>query len=238
MTMSPSPPSLDLLQERRRELGLPEPAVVAGRTRRNLLQGVVIGAAVAGVGLGVGALVALRAALVAGQIERLAVVEAEVEQFEARLRSERAALSTLEEGNKALVERVLAVRSGSALLRDLQLRVPAGIQLTEVREQNDGKGLVIKGLARRAQPFAAINALQLELKRSPLLDPNAVTLAKAAREQQQNEPAAAGPAVSFELAAQFRPPIQPQAELQILEELGSAGLAERLALLQKEGLLP
>lgn len=236
MTMSPSPPSLDLLQERRRELGLPEPVVAAGRTRRNLVQGVVIGAVVAGVGLGVGALVTLRAALVAGQIERLAVVEAEVEQFETRLRSERAQLSKLEEGNKALVERVLAVRSGSALLRDLQLRVPAGIQLTEVREQNDGKGLLIKGLARRAQPFAAINALQLELKRSPLLDPNAVSLVKAAREQQQNQPL--GQAVTFELVAQFRPPIQPQAEQQILTQLGSDGLAQRLALLQKEGLLP
>jgi hypothetical protein len=45
--------------------------------------------------------------------------------------------------------------------------------------------------------------------------------------------------VSFELAVRFRPAntISPQAEKRLLEELGSQGLARRLTLLQKEGLL-
>jgi hypothetical protein len=37
---------------------------------------------------------------------------------------------------------------------------------------------------------------------------------------------------------QFRPAIQPLAEKQILEQLGANGLAQRLALLQREQLLP
>jgi type IV pilus assembly protein PilN len=131
------------------------------------------------------------------------------------------------------VQGVLAVRSGSALLRDLQLRVPRGVQLTDVKEQSGGKGLLIKGVAVGGQPFALINALQLELKRSPLFDPNRVVLRKAAREQ-----GAARRDVSFELDVQFRPAIQPLAEKQILEQLGADGLAARLALLQREELLP
>jgi hypothetical protein len=44
--------------------------------------------------------------------------------------------------------------------------------------------------------------------------------------------------VVFEINLQFRPAIQPLAEKQILEKLGATGLARRLALLQREGLLP
>jgi hypothetical protein len=43
--------------------------------------------------------------------------------------------------------------------------------------------------------------------------------------------------VHFELRVKFRPPIAPAAEKGILEELGSDGLARRLALLQQEGVL-
>jgi hypothetical protein len=65
-------------------------------------------------------------------------------------------------------------------------------------------------------------------------------LKKAAREQPQGQQAPAGAStrpVSFELVLAFRPTIQPLAEKQILEQLGSEGLAQRLALLHKEGLL-
>ena len=44
--------------------------------------------------------------------------------------------------------------------------------------------------------------------------------------------------MSFELNLRFRPAIDPAGEKQILEQLGADGLAQRLALLQREGLLP
>jgi hypothetical protein len=43
--------------------------------------------------------------------------------------------------------------------------------------------------------------------------------------------------VNFEIKVNFRPPISPLAEKQILTQLGSEGLVRRLDLLQKEGLL-
>ena len=100
-------------------------------------------------------------------------------------------------------------------------------------------------MSRDPQAFARINALQLQLKRSPLVDPNAVTLVKAARAAAEANAsslpanaAALGPApVGFELLVNFRPPISPLAEKQILTQLGAEGLVRRLNLLQREGLL-
>jgi type IV pilus assembly protein PilN len=234
MTATP----FDLLREKRRALGLPEPAEDARRIRQTLVSGAVIGAVLVGLALGMAALVVLRRQMVNTDIATIASVEAEVADFESRLRAEQERLAPVKAVNQALVQGLLDVRSGSALLRDLQRRVPRGVQLTEVKHQDGGKGLLIKGLAVGRQPFALINALQLELKRSPLLDPTSVSLRKAEREQPDTQRPGSGRDVTFELNAQFRPSINPLAEKQILEELGATGLAERLALLQRQELLP
>ena len=228
----------DLLRERRQELNLPEPAEASIQGRRWLVQGVVIAAALVGVSLGVAVLVFLRALIVSSAIEALDTVEAEVQLFETQLNASRAKLNGVTKANQDLVKGLLAVRSGSAVLRDLQMRVPEGIQLTSAAEE--GSGYRLKGLSRDPQAFARINALQLQLKRSPLLDPNSITLVKASREaavastpQAQSVVAP----VNFEIQVNFRPAITPLAEKQILTQLGSDGLVRRLDLLQKEGLL-
>jgi type IV pilus assembly protein PilN len=238
MSSTPMASQLDLLREKRQELNLPEPAEASIQRRRWLLQGVVIGAALVGVSLGVAVLVFLRALIVSSAIEALDTVEAEVQLFETQLNASRAKLNGVTKANQDLVKGLLAVRSGSAVLRDLQMRVPEGIQLTSAAEE--GSGYRLKGLSRDPQAFARINALQLQLKRSPLLDPNSITLVKASREaavastpQAQSVVAP----VNFEIQVNFRPAITPLAEKQILTQLGSDGLVRRLDLLQKEGLL-
>jgi len=238
MSSTPMASQLDLLREKRQELNLPEPAEASIQGRRWLLQGVVIGAALVGVSLGVAVLVFLRALIVSSAIEALDTVEAEVQLFETQLNASRAKLNGVTKANQDLVKGLLAVRSGSAVLRDLQMRVPEGIQLTSAAEE--GSGYRLKGLSRDPQAFARINALQLQLKRSPLLDPNSITLVKASREaavastpQAQSVVAP----VNFEIQVNFRPAITPLAEKQILTQLGSDGLVRRLDLLQKEGLL-
>ena len=236
---SPSMASqFDLLREKRQELNLPEPADASIQGRRWLVQGVVIGAALVGVSLVVAVLVFLRALMVSSAIEALDTVEAEVQLFETQLNASRAKLNGVTRANQDLVKGLLAVRSGSAVLRDLQMRVPERIQLTSAAEE--GSGYRLKGLSRDPQAFARINALQLQLKRSPLLDPNSITLVKASREaavastpQAQSVVAP----VNFEIQVNFRPAITPLAEKQILTQLGSDGLVRRLDLLQREGLL-
>ena len=236
MTTTSTTSQFDLLREKRQELNLPEPVAVATQGRQRLVQGVAIGVALIGLSLGVAVLVLLRALMVSAAVDRLGTVEAEVQLFETQLTSARGKLKGVENANADLVKGLIAVRSGSALMRDLQLRVPAGVQLTAATEE--GNGYRLKGVSRDPQAFARINAFQLQLKRSPLLDPNGVTLVKASRGAVETKSFAAGSGpVSFELLVTFRPPISPLAEKQMLTQLGAEGLVRRLDLLQQEGLL-
>ncbi len=242
-TTTPSTTPFDLLREKREELSLPDPAEVSVQGRQQLVKGVAIGAVLLGVSLGVGLLVFLRSMMVTSAIQPLGTVEAEVQLFESQLTAGKAKLKGVTKANEDLVKGLIAVRSGSAVLRDLQTRVPEGIQLTAATEEGDGYQL--KGVARDPRAFARINALQLQLKRSPLLDPNGVTMVKASRGEPSNtnqaaaaggSSAAPGP-VNFEIKVKFRPPISAAAEKQILNQLGAEGLERRFDLLQKEGLL-
>jgi type IV pilus assembly protein PilN len=245
MTSTPTTNPFDLLREKRQELDLPDPVQVAVQGRQKLLQGVAVGAALIGISLGAILLVLLRARVVSAALDRLGMVEAEVQLFETQLTAAQAKLKGVEKANADLVKGLIAVRSGSALMRDLQMRVPEGVQLTAASEE--GAGYRLKGVSRDPQAFARINALQLQLKRSPLLDPNAITMVKASRggvganaSAATSKAAALGlvPApVHFELQVNFRPPISPLAEKQILTQLGAEGLVRRLDLLQREGLL-
>ncbi|EDY37409.1 hypothetical protein CPCC7001_287 [Cyanobium sp. PCC 7001] len=65
-----------------------------------------------------------------------------------------------------------------------------------------------------------------------------VTLLKASRDRSNANSNLLAPAVAFELRFSFREGLPPASEKLILEQLGAEGLARRLALLQKEGLLP
>jgi len=236
VTSMPLTTDFDLLREKRQELNLPDPVQLAAQGRPRLVQGVAIGTALIGISLGAVVLVFLRALMVSAEVDRLVTVEAEVQLFETQLAATRDKLKRVQKANADLVKGLIAVRSGSALMRDLQLRVPAGVQLTAATQE--GNGYRLKGVSRDPQAFARINAFQLQLKRSPLLDPNGVTLVKASRGAVETKSFAAGSGpVRFELLVNFRPPISPPAEKQILTQLGADGLVRRLNLLQQEGLL-
>ncbi|MEB3326077.1 MAG: PilN domain-containing protein, partial [Synechococcus sp.] len=170
---------LDLLRERRRELGLAEPQELLARQRGQLVRG--CGWAmllVGGVAL-LGVLLTVRAQSVLASLDREALVEAKVAELEQALNGRNKSLEQLSSANRNLASALVAIRSGSALMRDLQLRVPQGVRLREVKILADS--LEIKGEARDPLSFARINALQLQLARSPLLDPQGVVLTQAER---------------------------------------------------------
>lgn len=235
--MSSAP--FDLLREKRGELGLLEPALARRADRQTMLKGAAIGTGLIGLMLGLTGLTMLRGLFVQAEIDRLAKVEAEEEQLQAKLTSSAQGLQTLKQNNKALVNGLIGTRSSSALMRDLQQRVPQGVQLTDALQQADQQQMLLKGLASDPEAFVRVNALQLVLKRSPLVDAaKGVTLVKAARDRAETNRNRVSPAVEFELRFAFRERIPVAAEKVILEELGAEGLARRLDLLQKEGLLP
>ncbi len=235
--MSSAP--FDLLREKREELGLQVPALARQSDRQTMLKGAAIGIGLVGLLLGLTGLTMLRGLFVQAEIDRLAKVEAEEQQIQGKLTASTQALQALDQSNAALVKGLIGIRSSSALMRDLQQRVPQGIQLTDALQQSDQQQMLLKGLASDPEAFARINALQLLLKRSPLVDAaKGVTLVKAARDRTASTSNRVSPAVEFELRFAFREPIPAAAEKVVLEELGAEGLARRLDLLQKEGLLP
>lgn len=235
-----TPPILDLLRERRQELGQ-ETMVSALRDRRPLLlRGALIGAVVLGAALGCTALVFLRHQFVKAQTAQLTHFEAESTQLQAEMAASKAKLDQLNATNRSLTEALTTLRTSSALLADLQLRTPDGVQLLSAEAK--GTDLVLKGQALDPLAFARINAMQLELGRSPLMNAQGVNLVKLERvEQNAGSAKQEGPvipsAVRFEMTGPFAS-LPPSRQLAVMQELGSEGMARRLQLLQAEGLIP
>ncbi len=233
-------PVLDLLRERRKQLGQ-DSLVTALRDRRPLLlRGALIGAVVLGGAVAGTALVFLRYQFVKVQASQLTRFEAESTQMQTEMAASKAKLDQLTATTRGLTEGLTTMRTSSALLADLQLRTPEGIQIQSAVAE--AQQLVLKGQALDPLAFARINALQLELARSPLLQAKGVTLVKlervpAATPVNGQAAPAAPAAVRFELTAPFAT-LPPARQLVVMQQLGSQGMARRLQLLQAEGLIP
>lgn len=162
----------------------------------------------------------------------------QVARLEQELAAEKTANDTTRASNEALAGGLVTLRSGSALMTDLSQRTPRGLQLTQFTVEKEG--LILKGRSADPGAFERINALVLQLKASPLLDPAKITLARAGRDA----PAGAGAApeeslVAFEISAGFRASAESlNQRLALLQSLGAEGLALRLQTLRREGLLP
>lgn len=238
MTMPDTdPPVLDLLRERRQELGIDSMSSLAGLRERLLRRGIVIGAGLSGAAALLCAGLYLRHQYVRGELAKLAPFEAEFKSLMAANVNREAAVRQRLATNRRLADALTTVRTSSALLTDLQLRTPVGVQLSSA--QVNGPTLVIKGQSSDPMAFGRINALQLELKRSPLLDPKGVSLIKSQRVTQLDDRqnvAGASPPVTFEIKGPFAQ-LEARRQLEVMRQLGSDGMARRLQLLQSEGLM-
>ena len=230
---------LDLLRERRVQLGEPEPDTSDPLVP--LLRGVVLGGALVGTALLAAGLMALMNRSTAVEVARLTPVQGRFDALQARIQGERRQRQALDKANTDLAQALVAVRSGSALMEDLRRRAPQGVQFTDARVE--GEQLRLKGLASDPGAFARINALQLDLQRSPLFAPQKVTLIKANRFDSKNEEEAKRKIamfgmlpVEFEMLAAFRARQSAQ-DLTTLRALGAEGMAQRLQMLQREGVL-
>ena len=227
---------LDLLRERRAQLGIPEPDTTTPLVP--LLKGSVLGGALVGLALlASGLMVVLNRSTVA-ELERLAPVQGRFDALQAQIKAERSRRLAIQKASTDLAQALVAVRSGSALMEDLRRRAPQGVQLTEARVAGDQ--LRLKGLASDPGAFARINALQLDLQRSLLFDPKKVVLLKANREEPKNQPDPVTPmpvaSVFFEITVGFRPPAG-GSDQATLRSLGANGMATRLQKLQRAGVI-
>lgn len=229
-------PVLDLLRETRQGIGQQTIAAVLADRRQLLLQGTGVGAVLLGVALGIAGLVFLQHQLVKAQMGQLQEVDAQATALQQQLAGRNKQMAAITDVNQQLSGALSNVRPTSALMADLQLRTPEGVQLLSA---NAGSAnLSLKGLAGDPLAFERINALQLELRRSPLLDPKGISLSRLERKAEASDKPGGGPMpVQFEITAPFAP-LEAAKLQEVLRGLGSEGMARRLEQMQKEGLLP
>lgn len=230
---------LDLLRERRLELNLPDPVEERQERRQLLRQGLVWAGGMLVLVVLVGLAASLRYQLVLVELERVALVETKLAELQVALDQGRRSVSQLQQQTRLLASGLVGTRSGSALLRQLQLLVPQGVQLREVKTSGS-EALTIVGAARDPQSFARINALELQLEASPLLVAQQVKLNKASRQAADSsgaDPQLAGK-VLFEISAALSKPLPLVQETALLRQLGADGMVRRLQLLERERLLP
>jgi type IV pilus assembly protein PilN len=228
---------IDLLRERRELLGEERPATT--NPRRQLIWGTLLASALVGVAGGCWGVVAWLERSSSSELERLTPVQSRHDDLQRQIDSESKKRLALEKTNGDLARALVAVRSGSALMEDLRRRTPRGLQYGElIQEANQ---LRLMGQANDPGAFARINALQLQLQRSPLFTASQVSLIQARRDRPREAglPAASAGSepVQFELTAGFSKS-GINGDLAYLRALGATGMAQRLEMLQRQGVLP
>jgi Tfp pilus assembly protein PilN len=235
---------LDFLREKREKEGLPSMAEVLPSRAALIRLGCLIGGSLLLGVLGLTGLTWLRHEANKGNAQR--VEETKRQLKSARQRSEEldTRFGQVNGANRKRATDLATLRSSAALLSELQLRTPEKVQIKSV--QLSDMALQVKGLAVEPMAFSRINALQLSLKQSPLLAKD-INLIKVERLPAVSKPLpvekAANPSalltpttVSFELNAPLAT-LKPKQKVAVLRVLGAEGMAGRLELLEREGLL-
>lgn len=223
--------SLDLLEQRRQQLGVAPDRPLAWRPL--LMPGGLIAVAVLALLIAAGVLLSLRQALLRGAVAALAPQAQASERVRLQGQARQGQARQLKAANRKLAEALVAVPSSSAWLLDLARTVPSGVQLSKAVV--NGRQLSLAGVAADPNGFIRINALQLGLQRSPLFVPTSVQLRKAERQRAGSDNVAG--TIRFDLEARFRDTVPLLAASQ-LQQLGAAGMAHRLEVVQQLGVLP
>lgn len=238
---STNAPVLDLLRQRRESLGVDSLAEALSDRPSLLRRGALIAVATVGTVLGAFALVVVSHQVVKARMGVLVQYEGEANALRANLQGRRTRVEALLSTNRRLAEALTSVRTTSTLLSELQLRTPEGVQLLSAAAGESA--LVIRGRADDPLAFARINVMQLDLKRSPFLIGDQVTIDKLERQNEATAPEdpwrrrGLPPPVVFSITAPFAR-LQPQQQLELMRRLGADGMAKRLQLVQSEGLMP
>ena len=223
---------VDLLRQRRLEVGLPGDRSRTKPAWQLMLVGGLLGGALLLPAVGLQLALGQWDSQVAAQMAQLTALPTRVQALEGQLKGALAGAKTLEVSNQGLANGLVSVSSGSALVANLFQLVPSGVELKEASVV--GPVLSLKGRGNDPGAFQRINALQLQMAYSPMFQPDSVKVLKVSRE---GGTAGVVPGqVSFELSSGFKP-LDPGAQLKQLQRLGATGMARRLEILQAAGVL-
>ena len=225
MTSRQDWPKPDLLQQRRLELGLPEP-IAAEPLARLLLKGAVLGVVLLVTPIALMLFFAHQKRRFEAEVLALAPVEARVGNAEARLKTMGTKRAALQQQTQQIATQLVALRSGSALLGQMRQVTPQGVRLLSLAALPSK--LVIKGEAEGADAFERINALALNLEALEEVLLAGTTVLKATSNDDG--------LIQFSLEAALDPSAQVSAER--MRELGAEGLVRRYELLRDKGMAP
>ncbi|MEI6359463.1 MAG: hypothetical protein WCO50_03940 [Synechococcus sp. ELA619] len=223
---------VDLLRQRRLEVGLPGDRSRTKPAWQLMLVGSLMGGALLLPAVGLQLALAQWDSQVAVKMAQLTALPTRVQALEGQLKGAQAGAKTLEASNQGLANGLVTVSSGSALVANLFQLVPSGVELKEASVV--GPVFSLKGGGNDPGAFQRINALQLQMAYSPMFQPDSIKVLKVSREA--GTAGVAPGQVSFELSSSFRP-LDPRAQLKQLQRLGATGMARRLEILQAAGVL-
>ena len=219
---------VDLLRERRIELGLPAQPAPFVPTRLLLRRGALLGGAVLLVSGAITAAVNWRGQQQQQQLQALAPTAQRLASAEAQLRRLSTQTAAVNKDTTKIAQQLVAFPGGSPLLEQLRRVTPVGVQLQELsvgqsQIQLSGKAQI----GASPGPLERINALVLSLAQLPITLEQGVKVMKITREDGDD------PAVTFSVEWALNP--KARLSLLQLQELGATGLAERYRLIEQRG---
>ena len=221
-------PPVDLLRERRIELGLPAQPAPFVPAHLLLRRGALLGGAALLVSLVLTAVLNWRGQQQQQQLEALAPTAQRLTAAEAQLRRLRTKTAAANKETIRIAQQLVAFPGGSPLLEQLRRVTPVGVQLQELsvgEAQIQVSGRVQIG--ENPGPLERINALVLSLSQLPITREQGVKVMKITREDGDD------PAVTFSVEWALNPKVR--LSLIQLQELGAIGLSERYRLIEQRG---
>ena len=219
---------VDLLRERRIELGLPAQSVPFVPARLLLRRGALLGGAALFISLVLTAVLNWRGQQQQQQLESLAPLAQRLTAAEAQMRRLRTKTAAVNKETIRIAQQLVAFPGGSPLLEQLRRVTPVGVQLQELsvgETQIQLSGRVQVG--DNPGPLERINAFALSLSQLPMTREQGVKVIKITREDGDD------PAVTFSVEWALNPKVR--LSLIQLQELGAIGLAERYRLIEQRG---
>ena len=219
---------VDLLRERRIELGLPAQSVPFVPARLLLRRGALLGGAALLLSLVLTAVLNWRGQQQQQQLESLAPLAQRLTAAEAQMRRLKTKTTAVNKETIRIAQQLVAFPGGSPLLEQLRRVTPIGVQLQELsvgEAQIQVSGRVQIG--DNPGPLERINAFALSLSQLPITREQGAKVMKITREDGDD------PAVTFSMEWALNPKVR--LSLVQLQELGAIGLAERYRLIEQRG---
>ena len=218
---------LDLLRQRRERLGLERPKVIP--VRELLLRGAFIGAVAPLLLLLVVLFFVVEERQLTQRQKRLEPIAAEHDRVDQALIEATQMLEKSRSSNSDIAKAMADVRSSSAVLAEVRQLVPELIALDRLAVK--GNVLEISGFAQQPNGLRLVNVLLLRLSASGFFAPEHVKLLKADVAGQAEQPV-----LKFSLSARFAADAA-VATRTSLPGLGAEGMARRMSVLEREGLV-